>query len=293
MASACPLCGFESYRPSWLGVTLYRGKEFPYVACGGCGSLYCRPMPDAEDLASMYDASYGSSSRPEATSDPREPQWVLEWLDWLPAGAFVDYGCGAGELLAGAASRGFRPLGIELTPEVVEATSRRTRLPVLTTEDAFAKGAVADVLHLGDVLEHLTDIDRELPRILSLLKNGGLLLAQGPLEANANLFTWTVRMSRSVNRRRKVAMPPYHVLLATVDGQWALFRRFGLTAVETKVTEVSWPAPSVLSPRDLVRPRRAALFTLRLLSRVLSRLSSDRWGNRYRYAGRLDRVFKP
>ncbi len=292
MAAGCPLCGFESYEPSWLGVTLHRGKEFPYVACGGCRSLYCRPMPDAGDLASMYGTSYGSSSRPDAIEDPREPQWVLEWLDRLPAGAFVDYGCGAGELLADAASRGWTTLGIELSPEVAEATSRRAGLRVLTSEEALKKGAVADVLHLGDVLEHLTDIDREVPRILSLLKRGGLLLAQGPLEANGNLFTWTLRMTRALKRRAPVSMPPYHVLLATVAGQWALFRRFGLSAVETKVTEVSWPAPSRLSPRDLARPRRAALFALRVLSRALSRVRSDRWGNRYRYAGRLDRGFK-
>ena len=292
MASGCPLCGFESYTPSWLRVTLYRGKQFPYVACGNCRSLYCRPMPDAEDLASMYGAGYGSSSRSGAIEDPREPQWVLDWLDRLPAGAFVDYGCGAGELLAGAAARGWTTMGIELVPEVVEATSRRTGLPVLTNEEALAKGAVADVLHLGDVLEHLTDIERELPRILSLLKRGGLLLAQGPLEANGNLFTWTLRMGRALKRRAPVEMPPYHVLLATAEGQWALLRRFGLTAIETKVTEVSWPAPSRLSPGDLARPRQAALFTLRLVSRAVSRLRSDRWGNRYRYAGHLDRAFK-
>ena len=290
MPSGCPLCGFESYEPSWLGVTLYRGKEFPYVACGGCRSLYCRPMPDAEDLASMYGANYGTSSRPEAIEDPREPQWVLEWLDRLPAGTLVDYGCGAGDLLAAAAAHGWSALGIELSPEVVEATSRKTGLPVATNEDALEKGAAADVLHLGDVLEHLTDIDRELPRILSLLKPGGLLLAQGPLEANGNLFTWTMRMSRAWKRGAPIEMPPYHVLLATVEGQWALFRRFGLTAVQTKVTEVSWPAPSRLSLEDLARPREAALFTLRLLSRALSRVRSDRWGNRYRYAGRLDRA---
>jgi SAM-dependent methyltransferase len=224
--------------------------------------------------------------------DPREPQWVLEWLDRLPPGAFVDYGCGTGELLAGAVARGWSSLGIELSPEVVAATSRRTGLPVLTNAEAFQKGAVADVLHLGDVLEHLTDIDRELPRILSLLKRGGLLLAQGPLEANGNLFTWMLRMTRTLKRRAPVSMPPYHVLLATVAGQWALFRRFGLSAVESKVTEVSWPAPSRLSPRDLARPRQAALFTLRVLSRALSRVRSDRWGNRYRYAGRLDRDLK-
>jgi len=286
---SCPLCAFEAFARGWLGTTLYRGKEFPYVACGRCGSLYCRPMPDALDLASMYGTSYGSATGPDHVADPKEPEWVLDWLEQIPPGRFVDYGCAGGELLVGAAARGWRALGVELAREVAEETSRRTGLAVATVEEAFDEGPVADVLHLGDVVEHLTDIDREMPRILSLLKPSGLLLAQGPLEANANLFTWTLRIARVLRRRGAIETPPYHVLLATVEGQWALFRRFGLTAVEETVTEVWWPAPSRLSPGDLARPRQVGLFCLRLASRTLSRLNAARWGNRYRYAGRHHR----
>jgi len=237
----------------------------------------------------MYGPSYGSFSRPDAVADPREPRWVLDWLDRLPASSFVDYGCAGGELLVEAAARGWKVLGIELARDVVEETSRRTGLPVATGADALERGPQADVLHLGDVLEHLTDLDREMPRILSLIKPGGLLLAQGPLEANGNLFTWTLRLARSLRARPPIEMPPYHVVLATLEGQWALFRRFGLSAVEETVTEVSWPAPSRLSLSDLARPRSVGLFALRLASRALSRLSAGRWGNRYRYAGRHER----
>ena len=287
-SSTCPLCAFESFAPAWLGTTLYRGKEFPYVACGRCGSLYCRPMPDAEDLASMYGTSYESCSGPDSAADPKEPEWVLDWLERTPPGSFVDYGCGGGDLLVGATTRGWRALGVELAPDVVNETSRRTGLPVLTVEGALGKGAFADVLHLGDVLEHLTDLDREMPRILSLIKPGGLLLAQGPLEANGNLFTWMLRLARSLRGRPSIEMPPYHVILATMEGQWALFRRFGLTAVEQELTEVFWPAPARLSWKDLLKPRGVGLYSVRLVSRALSRLRSRRWGNRYRYAGRLE-----
>ena len=283
---ACPLCAFDSFAPSWLGTALYRGKEFPYVSCGRCGSLYCRPMPDAADLKAMYGASYGSVSAGHGVLDPKEPGWVLEWLSRLPPGSFVDYGCAGGELLSAAAARGWSALGVELAEEVVEETARRTGLPVLTVEETHRKQGLADVLHLGDVVEHLTDVDREMPLILSLLKSGGLLLAQGPLEANGNLFNWTLRAARAVKGARTVETAPYHTILATVEGQWALFRRFGFAAIETRVTEVSWPAPGRIGLGDLARPRELGLFSLRLASRALSRLRPGRWGNRYRYAGR-------
>jgi SAM-dependent methyltransferase len=243
-------------------------------------------MPDAADLKAMYGASYGSVSEGHGVADPKEPGWVLEWLSRLPPGSFVDYGCAGGELLTAAAARDWSALGVELAEEVVEETSRRTGLPVLTVEEARRRRGFADVLHLGDVLEHLTDVEREMPLILSLLKPGGLLLAQGPLEANGNLFTWTLRAARAVRGSRIVEASPYHTILATVEGQWALFRRFGFAAIEARVTEVSWPAPGRIGLADLARPRELGLFSLRLASRALSRFRPGRWGNRYCYAGR-------
>ena len=258
------------------------------MRCRGCRSHYCNPMPDAGCLESMYGTGYRAGSGLQTVSDPTKPGWVLAWLDRLTTGTFMDYGCGSGELLVAAKQRGWEVLGIELRKDVAEDTTARTELPVVTVDEALDQGRFADVLHVGDVLEHLTDLDREMTRILSLIERGGLLLAQGPLEANGNLFNWTVRLARSLGDRRATDMPPYHVILATVEGQWALFRRSELDAIEESVTEVSWPAPARLSSKDLLEARTVGLYVLRLASRALSRLRPRRWGNRYRYAGRVE-----
>jgi hypothetical protein len=203
----------------------------------------------------------------------------------------VDYGCGRGELLPEAARRGWKAVGVELVEDVALETTRRTGQTVVTVETVSSWYGSADVLHLGDVLEHLTEMETEMPRILSLLKPGGLLLAQGPLEANGNLYTWILRLARWPRRHELIEMPPFHVTLATLRGQRALFRRFGLTTVEERVSEVWWPAPDRVSLRDLPRPRTVGLYLLRLASRGLSRARPRVWGNRYRYAGR--RVARP
>jgi SAM-dependent methyltransferase len=245
-------------------------------------------MPDARVLESMYGGEYSEGSDPDGdhVRDPKEPEWVLDWLGRLEPGTFVDYGCGRGELLVEASRRGWDVVGVELVEEVARAAASRTGLAVVTVEEVSKKTAAADVLHVGDVLEHLTDLESEMPRILSLVKPGGLLLAQGPLEANGNLYTWMVRLGRFTRRRKPVEMAPYHVILATAAGQRALFHRFGLTTLEESVTEVSWPAPERLSSKELRAPRLVALFLLRRTSRVLSRARPRHWGNRYRYAGR-------
>ena len=284
---ACPLCDEKHYRASWLGATVYNGREFPYVECLACSSLYCEPMPDEETLAHMYGPSYAMSFSPDpAIEDPKEPQRVLDWLRKTERGTFIDYGCGEGQLLQAAAETAWNAVGIEFDEEVVRRLADRTGLKVMTSATALDSEPIADVLHLGDVIEHMTNINEQMPAVLKLIKPGGLLIAQGPLEANFNIFTMGVRFSRSLRPSAKSNLAPYHVMLATKQGQEECFSRFDLTKQEFDVTEVSWPAPTRLLRSDLSRPRAVGLFALRRVSQAVSAIQSE-WGNRYFYVGRI------
>lgn len=284
---SCPLCNHDGARPSWVGTTLYAGREFPYVECESCGSLYCDPMPDDEVVAMMYGPDYGTDPQAESatTDDPREPQRVVELLSERRPGVFVDYGCRDGALLVEATRLKWQAVGVELDEQVARETAARTGAEVITSAEDQALDSFADVIHLGDVIEHLTRMDEQLSSVLRLVKPGGLLLAQGPLEANANLFTAAIRLSRKLRRPQPIETPPRHVLLATSAGQRALFARFGLREVEYRIREVAWPAPANFSPAVMKDPRALALFALRRCSRAASALRPGAWGNRYFYAG--------
>jgi SAM-dependent methyltransferase len=289
-AMACPLCACDKHRKSAFSA-FYQEIEFRYVECVRCGSLYCTPMPVPEILQQMYGPDYESAFS-EGTNanveDPKEPHKCLEWLRNQRTGTFLDYGCGAGALLEEAAKVGWRPIGVELDSQVARRVEERTGFCVLTAEAADGSGGhIADVLHLGDVLEHLTEMENQMPRILRLIKPGGLLLAQGPLEGNFNLFGACCGLSRRLRPWHRTEMAPYHVLLATSKGQRLLFQRFGLSELEYRLHEVAWPAPSKLTIEDIARPKRAILFALSRLSIGFSALNPNRWGNRYFYAGRV------
>jgi len=122
--------------------------------------------------------------------------------------------------------------------------------------------------------------------VLRLLKPGGLLLAQGPLEANFNIYAACIRIMRRLRRGRPTPMAPYHVIMATSKGQQFLFQRLGLHSLEYSISEVEWPAPSRLAASDITRPRRCILFAVRSPSIAVTALNRQRWGNRYFYAGR-------
>jgi SAM-dependent methyltransferase len=239
----------------------------------------------------MYGVNYESAFSEGANGnveDPKEPLKCLEWLRRQGTGTFLDYGCGAGTLLVEADKVGWLPVGVELNSEVARSVGHRTGFCVLTAEAADATdGHIADVLHLGDVLEHLTDMENHMPRILRLIKPGGLLLAQGPLEGNFNFFSACCELSRRLRPWHRTVMAPYHVLMATSDGQRLLFQRFGLSEVEYLLHEVAWPAPSKFMMQDMAHPKQAILFALRRLSISLSTFNSKNWGNRYFYAGRV------
>ena len=286
----CPLCNHNESRASWLGSTFYDDQEFPYVECLSCRTLYCSPMPGEKTLARMYGADYGTAVGVEsATDDEKEPHRVVEWLQRERPGTFVDYGCGAGDLLAEAAKLNWKAVGVEFDEEVAEAVAGRTGARVLTPRSLDSLGqSFADVINLGDVIEHLTEPNRQMPEILSLLKPHGLLLAQGPLEGNTTLFSLGLRLSRVARPKRRMEMAPYHVMLATARGQRAFFERFGLEEAEFSISEISWPAPARLSSVNLRQPRSVGLFLLRRLSKASTRLHPKKWGNRYFYAGRLD-----
>lgn len=278
---------------SWLGSTVYAGEEYTYRQCLACGSLFCDPMPGPKALGQMYGTEYEVRFGGHVIDDSKDPERVTEWLGRLKPGTFLDYGCGPGNLLVDAQKLGWRAIGIELDEEVARAVEASTGARVFNGSDALlaeegTDGAVADVLHLGDVIEHLTDLDGVMAEILKLVRPGGLLLAQGPLENEPVLFNRVLRAARSFRRDAAPAtMPPFHVLLATREGQRALFERFGLEEVEFTVREIYWPAPRTLAISDLTSPRKVGLYALRLLSKGVTMLGGRKRGNRYFYAGRL------
>jgi SAM-dependent methyltransferase len=284
---ACPLCGACRNQDSWLDLE-FRETAFKYRECLECGSLFCSPMPDIEMLGHMYDSGYGgeAGSYGEDTSLEKFAQ-VLSFVGTQEKGVFVDYGCGDGKLLVKLNELGWNVLGIDFNPEYASGVRERG-IEVIGHEQTT--DVKADVLHLGDVLEHLTDLDRDVPKILQLLKNGGYLIAHGPLEGNRNLFYRALKLGKQT-KKRPTQMPPFHVTLATTRGQKELFRRNGLDEVVFDEKEIAFPAPYSLSRSDLRSVRTTGLYVLRKISQTATRLGLGS-GNRYFFVGRKRPVVK-
>jgi SAM-dependent methyltransferase len=282
----CPLCDNSSNRPAWINATVYRGKVFNYRECDSCASIFTSPMPDDADLAQMYGDEYADFLDLEtAHSGDLGIRDVLSEITDIEKGAFLDYGCGAGALLAAVAKTGWRAVGIDFDRGFTDGLKEQGAFSVFSDLNAMPEAIEFDVVHFGDVLEHITDVNREVPPILGRLKPGGRVIAQGPLEANHNLFYSAIRLKNRLSPSQS-KVPPYHVSLATREGQKRFFSRFGLEERVFRVFETSHPAPSRIAAGDIRRARTLGLFVLRKLSQATTTILDRGRGNRYFYVGK-------
>jgi SAM-dependent methyltransferase len=282
----CPLCNSSKARDSWMGATVYCELRYRFQECLECRSMYLLPMPNRQTLDLMYGDEYLQFiSLEEAHSGKGGTKQVLEQLLQTDPGIFFDYGCGGGYLLNEVTNIKWKAYGLDFDRKSTEEF-RDSNNPIIVNDLLSIPADVSfDVIHLGDVIEHLTDVNFEMPKILTRLKPGGTLIAQGPLEANFNLFLLGLRLKK-VFRNTDSTMPPYHVSLSTASGQREFFLRFGLTENEFAVFEAAHPAPDKIGLADLKNIRVTLLFLLRKMSQCLSPLISSTAGNRYFYVGR-------
>src|SRR3989344_6440429 len=104
----------------------------------------------------------------------------------------IDIGCGNGKFLQEVKKRfpEVRGYGIEKSDaEIEDARKRGLKIVKGNIEEGLAKRRDADIVYLGEVIEHVYDPDRTLDEANRQLKTGGLILLTTP-----NLCAWFNRL---------------------------------------------------------------------------------------------------
>src|SRR5215831_8620802 len=97
----------------------------------------------------------------------------------------LEIGCGRGELLVGAANRGWSVHGVEMTEGYAQlARSRGIEVECSPVEKCQSLNQTYDVILLAAVLEHLYDPLGILRRVKDALRPGGLVFIDVPNETS-------------------------------------------------------------------------------------------------------------
>jgi SAM-dependent methyltransferase len=212
--------------------------------------VFVDPVPDAETFARIYDKSayhdryYDGGVGVDCSESVRLLRQHLK-----PGATVLDYGCGLGSFLKACSSQGLVPFGVEFDGEAASFAAQNANCEVISVE-AFSQSTRIpnfDAIHLGDVLGHLPDPAGTLKRLLKLLKPGGVLFIEGPLEVNPSPVFWVARIFGAVKRLIKPAFisnnPPTMLFRTDARSQMAFFTRVekSLSLHYWQVYETGWP----------------------------------------------------
>ena len=125
----------------------------------------------------------------------RRPPLLVEWLQYLPAGAsLLDLGCGGGQDAGDLARRGYRIVGVDRTSALLSAGRRRYRsLPLVCADlrDLPFQAMSFDGLWAAASLMHLpkSEARQILADLYRLIRPGGLLAATVTYGTKSRLVT--------------------------------------------------------------------------------------------------------
>ncbi|MCR5510700.1 MAG: class I SAM-dependent methyltransferase [Lachnospiraceae bacterium] len=167
------------------------GLPVETVICRNCGLIMTDPCLDDTSNNSFYDGEYHYIYRAETT--PTEEHFeerkneavrIIEFIrkhTGMDSGSVLEIGCADGGNVAAFAEKGYEATGIDLSHTYVEFGKERGLDLYCSDASSFAQnGQKFDIVVLNHVLEHFTDLERELNTIADLMNDTGVLFVAVP-----------------------------------------------------------------------------------------------------------------
>jgi 2-polyprenyl-3-methyl-5-hydroxy-6-metoxy-1,4-benzoquinol methylase len=218
--SACPVCGRSGAKlylngsshaldPAAFGSSRTNLSFGRILRCADCGFGFSASRPAEDQLRELYrqmDVAAYESEAPGRVRTARRHHKILQRYA-TQAGRILDIGCASGRFLAECAGAGWTVVGLEPSRILCEEAQRllggRARILPITLQDAHFAESTFDAVTMWDVLEHVPNPREFLQKAVSLLRPGGLLLANVPnldsLQARVMGRRWPLFLPEHLN----------------------------------------------------------------------------------------------
>ncbi|MFH1508116.1 MAG: glycosyltransferase [Candidatus Omnitrophota bacterium] len=287
----CIVCNDKKSVDSVYGGYDYLNVRYRIVRCLGCGFMFLKPLPAKEVLAGIYkDPRYfedyyipGSSGlgylQGVSVENLHHKMAITMLSRHINKGSLLDIGSAAGAFMLQAREAGFTVRGIEPNLQMADLAGKKFGLDVDAGE--FREGLYPlesfDVVHLGDVLEHLLEPRESLAVIKGLLKDLGVLLIQQPLTYNNSFFNIFLKGSMLLKKDRFSHNPPAHLWEFNPGTLRKFLRDNGFIILESCVYENKAKPLFVYKRKDL---KTATICFLKNLSAFFSNILPLELGDR-------------
>ena len=205
--------------------------EYKIFRCTACTLLYASPVPNADELETLYRNEW---SVPAGQTYTHRKKFSRSWrlgrrakkLRRLVSGTrLLEIGCGPGDFLRGARLAGFTTIvGVE--PGDGEAAYARS-LGFDVYNQMFLEVDFADVrfdvIVSRQVIEHVLDPVEFLAAATALLRPGGCIMLETPCSSHIR--------ARRAGKDWRYLWPPWHLNLFNENSFEALFEKCGLKPV--------------------------------------------------------------
>ena len=295
----CIVCQSQNMKLHFYPPNRFNGKVFSYYNCLECGSLSIFPLPTENDFKQIYgenDHSYLNDldedeklntvvGYPKFTYHKYQLDFFKGAMPLLKGKKLLDYACGSGFYMAYAKKLGFDPIGIEYSNDFAKLLRQKTNLEIYgfkSFKEEFQHQQF-DIIHLGHVLEHLTNPKQLFSELKPFIHNDTIFIIDGPLENNACLSRFVINLGSKIKKRSFNEYEPQHLSFTNYHSQLHFFEALNLKPIKYKVVEQYWPLPE---KPNLSSPSETARYLLARSSITISSLF-EKQGNVFHYIGKF------
>lgn len=198
-SKSCPICT----TPNTVQLAFARGGLTVWH-CSVCEVEYLNPQPDDAALERIYAETYFFGTETESAIQRHQrlktatAQIYLNLLGRTTGASatLLEIGCGTGDFLVEASSRGYAVTGVEISPSSTHTATKRLSNGTVICGTISSAGLTADsfdVVANSDVVEHVRDPGEFAREVARVMKPGGRLLMVTP-----SLDSWSRKVMGSL-----------------------------------------------------------------------------------------------
>ena len=245
----CIICGNYSFVSAFPFNTNFNNKFFVYNKCLNCKFIKIEPNPSKEDILKLYNNN-SYHEKFYSNTDIRQYKESAKYINSFlkKKVKFLDFGCGTGHFIKEIKDK-YECYGVEFDLKTIEECKNRIDNAVFLNNIEISENKFNnffDIIHLGDVLEHIVDPDKFLINLNKKIKEKGFLYIEGPIERNISLVNYSIILFGNIKKLFRPTVKnnfkPYHLYFCNFKNQISMINKLKkYKIIKYQIYETGWP----------------------------------------------------